>query len=69
MPTCLRKFNDHDGLQNICMFQIADLEFFLNNYKRVHNQKRKEKGLTCELVFFFPQFCDVAQVAIVHKYI
>jgi hypothetical protein len=60
MPTCLRKFNDHDALQNIhiCMFQIADLDFFLNNYKRVHNEKRKEKGLTCELVlllllFFF----------------
>ncbi len=22
MPTCLRKLNTHDGLQNICMFQI-----------------------------------------------
>jgi hypothetical protein len=53
MPTCLRKFNDHDGLQNICMFQIADIESFLNKYKRVHNEKRKEKGLTCELLFFF----------------
>jgi hypothetical protein len=52
MPTCLRKFNDHDGLQNICMFQIADLEFFLNNYKRVHN----EKFLSVNWCFFFSNF-------------